>query len=68
MVLIINGILYSKDLNKAEYIPNEIIIKLAPETIIIPPHSSTTGIAEIDAALIKFTITDISPVVPYKRI
>ena len=67
MVLIINGILYSKDLNKAEYIPNEIIIKLASETIIIPPHSSATGIAEIDAALIKFTITDISPVVPYKK-
>ena len=67
MVLIINGILYSKDLNKAEYIPNEIIIKLASETIIIPPHSSTTGIAEIDAALIKFKITDINPVVPYKK-
>jgi len=26
MVLIINGILYSKDLNKAEYVPNEIIL------------------------------------------
>ena len=67
MVLIINGILYSKDLNKAEYVPNEIIIKLASETKIILPHSFTTGVAEIDAALLKFTITDISPVVPYKK-
>ena len=67
MVLIINGILYSKDLNKAEYVPNEIILKLASETKIISPHSFTTGVAEIDAALLKFTITDISPVVPYKK-
>jgi len=67
MVLIFNGILYSKDLNKAEYVPNEIILKLASETKIISPHSFTTGVAEIDAALLKFTITDISPVVPYKK-
>ena len=67
MVLIINGILYSKDLYKAEYVPNEIIIKLASETKIISPHSLTTGVAEIDAALLKLTIIDISPVVPYKK-
>ncbi len=51
MVLIINGILYSKDLNKAEYVPNEIILKLVPETKIIPSHSFITNITEIDAAL-----------------
>ena len=66
-MLIINGILYSKDLNKAEYVPNEIILKLASETKIISPHSLTTDVAEIDAALLKFAITDISPVVPYKK-
>jgi len=67
MVLIINGILYSKDLNKAEYVPNEIILKLVPETKIIPSHSFITNITEIDAALAKFTVVDISPVVPYKK-
>ena len=67
MVLIINGILYSKDLNKAEYVPNEIILKLSSETKIISPQSLTTDVAEIDAALLKFAITDISPVVPYKK-
>ena len=67
IVLIINGFLYSKDLYKAEYVPNEIILKLASETKIISPHSFTTGIAEIDAVLLKFTIIDISPVVPYKE-
>ena len=67
IVLIINGILYSKDLNKAEYVPNEIILKLSSETKIISPHSLTTDVAEIDAALLKFAITDISPVVPYKK-
>ena len=67
MMLIINGILHSKDLYKAEYVPNEIILKLAPETKIILPNSFATGIAEIDAVLLKFTIIDISPVVPYKK-
>ena len=67
MMLIINGILHGKDLYKAEYVPNEIILKLAPETKIISPNSFTTGIAEIDAVLLKFTIIDISPVVPYKE-
>ena len=67
MMLIINGILHGKDLYKAEYVPNEIILKLAPETKIISPHSFTTGIAEIDAVLLKFTIIDISPVVPNKK-
>ena len=67
MMLIINGILHSKDLYKAEYVPNEIILKLAPETKIILPNSFATGIAEIDAVLLKFTIIDISPVVPYKE-
>ncbi len=66
-MLIINGFVYSKDVKILEYVPNEIILKLAPETKIILPHSFITNITEIDAALAKFTVIDISPVVPNKK-
>ena len=37
----------AKNLQQPEFVPNEFIIKLSPDTKIIPPNSVTTGIIEI---------------------
>ncbi|MEC9274614.1 MAG: S8 family serine peptidase, partial [Candidatus Neomarinimicrobiota bacterium] len=57
----------AKNFQNFEFVPNEFIIKLSPDTKIITPNSSFTGIIEIDDILSKMAIDDISPVVPYKK-
>ena len=53
----------AKNSQDYEFVPNEFIIKLSPETKIILPNSLSTGIIEIDRVLSKISVDDISPVV-----
>ena len=57
----------AKNLQQREFVPNEFIIKLSPDTKIIPPNSLTTGIIEVDIVLSKISVEDISSVVPFKK-
>ena len=57
----------ARNLENFEFVPNEFIIKLSPDTKIIAPNSLSTGIVEIDIALSKITVENINPVVPYKK-
>ena len=57
----------AKNFHNVEFVPNEFIIKLSPETKIISPNSLSTGIIEIDRVLSKISVDDISSVVPYKK-
>ena len=57
----------AKNFKNYEFVPNEFIIKLSPDTKIITPNSSFTGIIEVDDILSKMAIDDISSVVPYKK-
>ena len=46
----------AKNLQQREFVPNEFIIKLSPDTKIIPPNSLTTGIIEVDIVLSKISV------------
>ena len=67
IILILCISIDAKNSQDYEFVPNEFIIKLSPETKIILPNSLSTGIIEIDRVLSKISVDDISPVVPYKK-
>ena len=66
-ILTISISINAKSFHNVEFVPNEFIIKLSPETKIISPNSLSTGIIEIDRVLSKISVDDISSVVPYKK-
>ena len=66
-ILTISISINAKNFYNIEFVPNEFIIKLSPETKIISPNSLSTGIIEIDRVLSKISVDDISSVVPYKK-
>ena len=66
-VFILSVSIDAKNLQQPEFVPNEFIIKLSPDTKIIPPNSLTTGIIEIDIILSKISVHDISSVAPFKK-
>ena len=57
----------AKNIYQPEFVPSEFIIKLSPDTKIIPPGSLNSGIIEIDIILSKISVEDISSVVPFKK-
>ena len=65
ILLILCISLDAKNLQNFEFVPNEFIIKLSPETTIIPPKSLSTGVIEIDIILSKISVYGISSVVPF---
>jgi hypothetical protein len=67
IILILCISIDAKNSQDYEFVPNEFIIKLSPETKIILPNSLSTGVIEIDRVLSKIFVNDISPVVPYKK-
>ena len=67
ILLILCISLDAKNLQNFEFVPNEFIIKLSPETKIIPPKSLSTGVIEIDIILSKMSVYGISSVVPFKK-
>ena len=67
IILILCISINAKNSQDYEFVPNEFIIKLSPETKIILPNSLSTGVIEIDRVLSKISVDDISPVVPYKK-
>ena len=66
-ILILCMSIDAKNLQQREFVQNEFIIKLSPDTKIIPPNSLTTGIIEVDIVLSKISVEDISSVVPFKK-
>ena len=66
ILLILCISLDAKNLQNFEFVPNEFIIKLSPETKIIPPKSLSTGVIEIDIILSKMSVYGFSSVVPFK--
>ena len=58
-ILTISISINAKSFHNVEFVPNEFIIKLSPETKIISPNSLSTGIIEIDRVLLKISV-DIS--------
>ena len=67
ILLILCISLDAKNLQNFEFVPNEFIIKLSPETKIIPPKSLSTGVIEIDIILSKISVYGISSVAPFKK-
>ena len=67
IILILCISIDAKNSQDYEFVPNEFIIKLSPETKIILPNSLSTGIIEIDRVLSKISVDENSPEVPYKK-